>query len=613
VKAENTPVTASIVVLTYNQLHYTEMCLDSIIRHTDVSYELIVVDNASQDETPAYLQKFAGAHPEVRVILNQVNEGFARGNNIGAQAARGEYLVFLNNDTIVTQGWLSTLIGHVQDLKVGMVGPLTNTSGNETRIKVSYQDVKDLPAFAEDYTQEHRGQTFEIPMLPMQCVVLRRAVWDEIGPMDESFGVGMFEDDDYAVRLKRAGYQILCAEDAFIHHWGRASFGKMDTTRYWSLFRENRRKFEQKWDVRWRPPNYRNANPVQKLRAWIVHSQVDTWIWRLGALIVELFVLVMIVIHLRDISIPKIGLEVIWLAPALILGLLWLASANSGRLAMLSGSWFYWLTAGLYAASLAFNGLDSPRLAAVEIVAGSASLALLYRLTLTAGGKLAAQASAWLFYTWQVTALWTHPTASMIAMAFGLLGILLFQSALEKEGRPRSLILLWSGLAFGAAGAIQPVWVVAWAAVVLYLVLENLSWRYQAKAAAVFTAGFLGTALVLAVTLAYMGYPASGWAVPAPGVDPGFNAWVNIFVLALALPGLMFGIRSPLAGIHGFILIFLSLAFIATAVLTRQLLIIPALMPLLLPVAGWGLRRIFYKRRVSEYNSVSSKPGAVER
>ncbi|MFU8773502.1 MAG: glycosyltransferase family 2 protein, partial [Anaerolineales bacterium] len=224
----------------------------SIYEKTDYpNYEVIVVDNGSTDGTREFLKEFSQAKPNIILCLNAENEGFARGNNIGAERASGEILVFLNNDTVVTRDWLTGLVRHLRNLEVGLVGPATNWSGNETRIPVDYSTIEEMDSFAERYTTEHAGQSFEVQMLPFLCVAMRRSLFEEVGPLDEGFGTGMFEDDDYALRVKAKGYRIVCAEDIFIHHWGKASFSIIDTEKVQRLFEENKRKFEIKWGKQW--------------------------------------------------------------------------------------------------------------------------------------------------------------------------------------------------------------------------------------------------------------------------------------------------------------------------------------------------------------------------
>jgi GT2 family glycosyltransferase len=258
--------TASIIILTYNNLKYTRLCLESIFAKTEApDFEVILVDNASTDDTPAYLQSFAAQKNNVKLILNPENTGFPHGNNQGAAIAQGQYLVLLNNDTVVTEGWLSGLIRHLQDPTVGMVGPVTNSSGNETRIAVDYQQLEEMPAFARAYAQAHQSQSFEISMLPFHCVALRREIFDQTGLIDERFSLGMFEDDDYAIRLQKQGLKLLCAEDVFIHHWGSASFSALGETEYRRLFEENRQKFEHKWGCPWQPHLYRRELQRQQI------------------------------------------------------------------------------------------------------------------------------------------------------------------------------------------------------------------------------------------------------------------------------------------------------------------------------------------------------------
>jgi len=244
----------SILILTHNNLEVTKLCLESISKWTDYpNYEIIVVDNASSDGTIEYLAQEQQRNNHFKVIFNDVNVGFSRGNNQAIDLSSGEYIVLLNNDCIVTEGWLTNLIKKLDDPMIGAVGPVTNFSGNESRIEVPYHDLDEMHLFAHKYTREHSGESFEIKMLTMFCIAMRRDLIDRIGKLDERYGMGMFEDDDFSLRIRQAGYKLICIKDVFIHHFGNVTFRLFGEENYRRLLEENRKKFEEKWGITWQP------------------------------------------------------------------------------------------------------------------------------------------------------------------------------------------------------------------------------------------------------------------------------------------------------------------------------------------------------------------------
>lgn len=242
---------ASIVVLTHDNLAFTRMCLESVLASTDGhGFELIVVDNASGDGTPAYLRLLADRDTRVRPILIDRNLGFAGGVNLGLREARGTALVILNNDAIVAPGWLTSLLRHLGDATVGLVGPVTNQAPGVARVNDSYQTYGEFLDAAE--ARIRTGKACDVDRLTLFCAAVSRRVYLSVGPLDERFEVGMFEDDDYCLRVASAGLARRLAGDVLVHHFGEASFGRLVPDGTWkAIFEDNRLRFEEKWGRAW--------------------------------------------------------------------------------------------------------------------------------------------------------------------------------------------------------------------------------------------------------------------------------------------------------------------------------------------------------------------------
>jgi len=234
----------SIIILAFNQLEHTRACLESLAARTTVPHEIIVVDNCSTDGTPEFLKSWQAAHENCTVIRNESNRGFAGGNNQGLSIARGDFLVLLNNDTIVTHGWLEHLLeAFDRHPDTGIAGPVSNNVSGPQLVKAAYGNLQEMPGFAEAWTRNHRGQSLEVTRAVGFCLAARREVISAIGGLDERFGSGNFEDDDFCIRARLAGFHIRIAQDAFVHHTGSQTFkgAKIDyrqaMLRNWDLFR----------------------------------------------------------------------------------------------------------------------------------------------------------------------------------------------------------------------------------------------------------------------------------------------------------------------------------------------------------------------------------------
>ena len=111
----------------------------------------------------------------------------------------------------------------------------------------------------------------------MFCLAMRRDAFERLGPLDQRFEVGLLEDDDYSMRARRAGYRLVCAEDAFVHHFGETSFGKLvPSGAYNELLEANKRRFEEKWGEPWQPYDRRPNPAYQRLTQRIREIVADT-------------------------------------------------------------------------------------------------------------------------------------------------------------------------------------------------------------------------------------------------------------------------------------------------------------------------------------------------
>ena len=235
----------SIIILTYNKLEYTKICIESIRKFTPKNqYEIIVVDNNSSDGTKEWLKE----QNDLIVIYNKENEGFPKGCNQGIEISKGESILFLNNDTIVTPNWLNNLDKLLySDDSIGAVGSISNSCSNGQIINVNYNNFDEMIDLSKVINNSNKIDYTYKTYLVGYCYLVKKSIIDKVGYFDEIFTPGNFEDNDLSYRISSFGYKLLLCKNSYIHHFGSVSF-KSTSEEYYKLYMKNLDKLKKKWE-----------------------------------------------------------------------------------------------------------------------------------------------------------------------------------------------------------------------------------------------------------------------------------------------------------------------------------------------------------------------------
>jgi GT2 family glycosyltransferase/Flp pilus assembly protein TadD len=242
---------ASIIIPVFNKLELTRQCLTTLASITTMpEYEVIVVDNASSDGTAEFLAELGG---DVQVISNPENYGFAVACNQGANAASGEFLLFLNNDTIPTEGWLNALVDEVErHPDVAVVGSkLLYEDGTIQHAGVAFSRIVFTPyhiyrTFPADSPMVNRRREFQC--VTGACMLVRRDVFEQAGRFDEGFKNG-FEDVDLCLKIRERGWRIVYRPDSVVYHLESQTPGRKTHDR------DNARRLLERWSRKWWIPD----------------------------------------------------------------------------------------------------------------------------------------------------------------------------------------------------------------------------------------------------------------------------------------------------------------------------------------------------------------------
>ncbi len=237
----------SIVIPLLNQVAVTYQCLNAVIERTPRGrYEIILVDNASTDATPELLARARG----VRVIRNETNRGYGAACNQAAAEARGEFLLFLNNDCVPLDGWLDALCEPLaRDPTIGAVGPrLLYPDGRlQEAGSIIWRDGRGWNyGRGDDPRRAQYAHARDVDYASAACLLVRRAVFEQIGGFDPRFTPGYYEDADLCFEIRRLGHRVVYQPRASVVHVEGVTAGRDERAGFKRFQELHRGAFVQK-------------------------------------------------------------------------------------------------------------------------------------------------------------------------------------------------------------------------------------------------------------------------------------------------------------------------------------------------------------------------------
>ncbi|MCK4818221.1 glycosyltransferase family 2 protein, partial [bacterium] len=202
-----------IVIPVWNELVMTKECLESIYKNTRTDYRLIIIDNGSDEETKEYFRAISHKSKfKVTLIRNKKNIGALKALNQGMNLSDAEFVCLLNNDTQVTDGWLTEMIKVAESSEdIGIVNANSNTFGCRPKRRQPLEILaRELKSYSGEYSELAWASGF--------CMLIKRKLIQEVGLFDEIYGMGTFEDADFCKRAQDLGYLSVCAKAAYVYH-----------------------------------------------------------------------------------------------------------------------------------------------------------------------------------------------------------------------------------------------------------------------------------------------------------------------------------------------------------------------------------------------------------
>lgn len=279
-----------IIIINYNSMNYLELTVDSLLKAaTETPYTIGIIDNGSsteeRDACKTLVQSINSDAVGIRAKFYDAerNLGFSGGNNFVIKDMLKDneisHICLLNSDVILTDNWIDYLVEKDKDV----IGPVTNAAGNEQTVQIDYEirpDSSAIPVVNEYAVKRHtcyENYVVESDLVTFFATLFKREVIEKIGLLDEQFYPGSYEDDDYCIRIRNAGFHIMIARDCFLHHFGSGSFSKLNMGERKNIGDINRERFEKKWNCKWQDRTWKLLESCKQDMDYLLKREKQEW------------------------------------------------------------------------------------------------------------------------------------------------------------------------------------------------------------------------------------------------------------------------------------------------------------------------------------------------
>ncbi|MCT4686671.1 glycosyltransferase family 2 protein [Vallitalea sp.] len=257
----------SFIILCHNNNELTKQAIETLINSLEITFidrgiEIIVVDNGSIDSTELVVKNIISSNTKQKIEIIYIrlieNRGYPVGINIGLSHCRGEIIGVLNNDLIFPVNWFNGLVEVLENNQIiGVAAPYLSYAYGIQGTDVRFNSIDEINVFSKEFISKNKGNITYITRVIGACMIIKRQVLQEVGGNDFFFGIGHFDDDDWCLRIRIAGYKIAVVGSSFVYHIGSKTFKtiKEDINHFVSI---NRSKFYRKWKL----SKDRNINSV---------------------------------------------------------------------------------------------------------------------------------------------------------------------------------------------------------------------------------------------------------------------------------------------------------------------------------------------------------------